>query len=159
MLTLWQLEELLGPTGGEFCVVVMVGACLDAVRGCQGVSGHWDELVGTSLAPTSSLSPSFSTTFSFLSLPFPPFFFLNPPFFVLLLPWHAFSQWSDVPEPCISYNNPGLGLLIWLQVQCWFRVVRGETLTRLLWGDTLPCCRLKCTVVTATHTRGVAPCV
>ena len=33
MLTLWRLEELLGPTGGGFCVMVMVGASLNAVPG------------------------------------------------------------------------------------------------------------------------------
>ena len=31
--TLWWLEELLGPTGGGFCVVVIVRASLDAVPG------------------------------------------------------------------------------------------------------------------------------
>ena len=102
-----------GTTGGGFCVVVIIGASLDAVLSlaCQEVSGHWDELVGASLAFTSFLSPSFSTTVSFLSsffsFPFP----LHPLYFVLVLPWHAFSQSSDVPVPYIGDNNPGLGLL------------------------------------------------
>ena len=101
-------------------------------------------------------------TFPFFLSPFPPFIFVHPPFiFVhpLVLPWHAFSRWSDVPVPCIGYNNPGFGLLTRLQERSGFMLISGETLTMLLWGDPLPCCRLKCTVVTATHMRGVAPCV
>ena len=91
-------------------------------KGCLGSEMNW--LVHP-------WPPTHLFTFPSL-LPYP--FFLPPfsfpfPIIVLVLPWHAFSQWSDVPVPCIGDNNPGL--VTWFQLRCWFRLVSGETLTRL----------------------------
>ena len=132
-----------GTTGGVFCVVVSVGASLDAVLGMP--RGVWALgltvwcIPGLHLIPFSFLADDLF----FSSTPPSPFFthfsISTSPFFcVLVLPWHTFCQWSDVPVPCVGYNNPEL------QVWCWFRLVNVETLTRLQWGDNLPYCRLKC---------------
>ena len=91
-----------GTTGGGCCVVVAVGASLDAPQGgwlgCLGTGMHW--LVHSRPPPLIFPLPSLTLQ----SHP-PP----TSPLLVLVLTWHAFSQRSDIPLPCLSYNNPGLG--------------------------------------------------